>query len=312
MKKTSCFLIILIIVLFISAFNISKAVKAGKMPLGAKVSSYITKPFISVGSYINSGATSFLSYFGNKKSIVNENRRLKEENIRLKAENEALKGIAYKEEEIEKLLNFKEKLKFNHKGARILSYSPTHWYKIATIDLGSKDDIKPGLGVVGEDGFIGQVSEVSQHTSTIESVTGENTAIGGRTPRSGVKGLVIGDGSDNLIFTYLKLGVDIKIGDVVNTYGDGSLIPSGIPIGEITEVKEDKLTNSTVASIKPFSDFNKSDNVFVIISNEKIPIDKEISSSSMSSNKDDTKNTTIKKTERKAKEIEALTNEEDL
>ena len=312
MKKTSCFLIILIIVLIISAFNISKAVKAGKMPLGAKVSSYIAKPFISVGSFIHSGTDGFFSYFSNKKSIINENKKLKEENIRLKAENEALKGIAYKEEEIEKLLNFKEKLKFNHKGARILSYSPTHWYKKATIDLGSKDSIKPGLGVVGEDGFIGQVSEVSQHTSTIESVTGENTAIGGRVERSGVKGLVIGDGSDNLIFTYLKLGVDIKIGDVVNTYGDGSLIPSGIPIGKITEIKEDKLTNSTVASIKPFSDFNKSDNVFVIISNDKIPIREDVNSIPQSYHEDTTEKPIFKEAESKAKEIEVLTNEEDL
>ena len=264
MKKSSCFLIILIIILIISAFNISKAVKAGKMPLGSKVSSYIAKPFVSAGGFIHTEFAGFFGYFGNKKSIIDENNKLKEENIRIKAENEALKGIAYKEEEIEKLLEFKQKLKFNHKGARIISYSPTHWYKKATIDLGSKDNIKPGLGAVGEDGFIGQVSQVSEHTSVIESVTAENTAIGGRVERSGVKGLVIGDGSDNLIFTYLKLGVDIKIGDNVNTYGDGSLIPSGIPIGKITEIKEDKLTNSTVASIKPFSDFNKSDNIFIV------------------------------------------------
>ena len=268
MKGKSCFLIILIIILILSAINMSRLSKANKMPLGPIVASYIAKPFVYTSQNIHNVFSYLAEYFNLKKNIIHENEELKNEIIRLKTENEALKDIAYREEEVEKLLEFKSKIKFNHKSARILFFSPTHWYKKATIDLGAKDHIKPGCGVIGEEGLIGQVSQVAENSSIIEAVTAEETAIGGRVERSGVKGLIIGDGSDTLIFTYLKLGVDLKIGDIILTYGDGSLIQSGIPVGTITDIKEDSLTNSTVASIKPFSDFNKSNIVFVVIAKE--------------------------------------------
>ncbi|MBQ0105487.1 MAG: rod shape-determining protein MreC [Armatimonadetes bacterium] len=266
MKKKSCLFIIILIIFLISAINVSKSIKEGKMPIAKKVCAYISVPFVSLGNNIGALSGNTKIFFTDKQKLRDKAEKLEEENIRLKAENETLKALAYKTEELEKLLDFKQKGIFESKGAEVLYYSPSHWFKNAVIDFGEEDGARKGFAVVGKDGFIGQIKETSKHLSVIESVTSENTAIGGTLRRNGTKGLVMGDGSEVLIFTYLKYDADINMGDTVITGGEGDLIPSGIPIGKIIGIKRDKLTNSSVASIKPFSEFNNSDNILIMLS----------------------------------------------
>lgn len=275
MKKNSCFTFIIIIIAIIAVFNIMRCVKVGSMPLSQKIASYIAIPFVATGNAFTTVGENIHIFFANKTKVNRELAQLRQENSILRQKIEDLKPKAENTARLEKIMQFREATVFDSKGARLLYFSPSHWYKEAVIDIGEKEGVKPGFVALTEEGIIGQITAVSKHTSVIESITCENTAIGGMITRSHIKGLVIGDGSKYLQMTYLKSTSDIKKGDTVCTGGDGSLIPTGIPIGKVTEVKIDKLTNSATATIKPFCDFNNIDIFLVVISKSPLLGDSE-------------------------------------
>lgn len=270
MKKQSCLSIIIIIVLIILFVNVYKTINIGKMLHSQIIITYITQPYSVCEVSIKNYCKCVKVFFENKTALNSELNRLNDENIKLKTENKILKSLAYKSSNLEELLELKKSINFKSRGARILYFYPSHWYKKAVIDLGKNDGIVQGYSFISPDGFVGQVCQVSNNSSIIESVTNENTAIGGMVERTNISGLVVGDGTEVLSMTYIKLNSDIKIGDVVSTGGDGELIPIGIPIGKIIKIKEDKLTNSLVAYIEPFVDFNDINNGLVMISEKPL------------------------------------------
>ena len=63
----------------------------------------------------------------------------------------------------------------------------------------------------------------------------------------------------------LPIDSEIKEGDVIMTSGVGMLYPKEIRIGEVTKVEEDKVKVMKSAIVKPYVDFNKLEELFVIV-----------------------------------------------
>jgi rod shape-determining protein MreC len=61
----------------------------------------------------------------------------------------------------------------------------------------------------------------------------------------------------------------IKAGDVILTSGRGFLYPKGIRIGTVTEVNDDKARLTKNAIIQPFVEFDKLEEVFIIVPKDK-------------------------------------------
>ena len=64
----------------------------------------------------------------------------------------------------------------------------------------------------------------------------------------------------------------IKEGDIILTSGLGSMYPKGIRIGEVTSVEVDNVGIMKKAVVKPYVDFNKLQELFVIVPKEKVDI----------------------------------------
>lgn len=64
--------------------------------------------------------------------------------------------------------------------------------------------------------------------------------------------------------TYVSKESGIEIGDFIETSGSGGIIPSGIYIGKVTEIKDDVTGVSQEAVIKPGVDFSDIDEVMII------------------------------------------------
>lgn len=75
------------------------------------------------------------------------------------------------------------------------------------------------------------------------------------------------DSNDKLLskLYYLPLNSKIKKGDFVLTSGLGGLYPKGIKIGVVINVEEDKGKLVKNALIQPSVDFNKLEEVFVVV-----------------------------------------------
>lgn len=57
---------------------------------------------------------------------------------------------------------------------------------------------------------------------------------------------------------------DVKEGDVIMTSGVGMLYPKEIRIGEVISVEEDKVKVMKNAVVKPYVDFNKLEELFIV------------------------------------------------
>ena len=65
--------------------------------------------------------------------------------------------------------------------------------------------------------------------------------------------------------TYVSKDAGIEIGDYIETSGAGGIIPAGIYIGKVTEVRNDVTGVSQEAIIKPGVDFSNLKEVMIIV-----------------------------------------------
>ena len=69
----------------------------------------------------------------------------------------------------------------------------------------------------------------------------------------------------NLAKVYdLPMDSEVKEGDVIMTSGVGMLYPKEIRIGEVITVEEDKVKVMKNAVVKPYVDFNKLEELFIV------------------------------------------------
>ena len=258
----SCLVIMLILlVIFFAGKFLSNSERSTRLSFVSNFINTLSFPLKKSLVYV----TDFSGKFKIKSTLEKKVKNLEKENERLKFQNLMLKQQVYESPLLEKQLNFKNTINFKNIPARILYYSPTSWFDTAFLNVGTDLGVKKGMGVVNSEGLIGQIISVSKRSSLISSLTEGSSAVGGMIQRTGAKGILKGDFSDFLIFTYLRSDADILMGDICVTSGDGSLIPSGIPIGKVKKIIHDKISDTKTAQIEPFVKFHEIDNVFIAV-----------------------------------------------
>ncbi|MFQ6131847.1 MAG: rod shape-determining protein MreC [Armatimonadota bacterium] len=71
--------------------------------------------------------------------------------------------------------------------------------------------------------------------------------------------------SDDLRLIFLPKEADVRIGDVVLTFGEGEVYPPGLPIGQVTSVEPSRPSDvSRAAVVEPFADFDHLEYVLVV------------------------------------------------
>ena len=154
--------------------------------------------------------------------------------------------------------------------ATVVSRNIGYWYDEITIDKGSKNGIEKGMAVVTPKGLIGQITKVSNYSSTVRLLSNENMS-----DKISVK-INVGDDYvygliskyDSKTNTYTVEGisenVDIsKDADVVTT-GMGTNFPSGLMVGKVKGVTTDNFDLSKVVEVKASVDFDDLDYVTVL------------------------------------------------
>ena len=225
----------------------------------------VMKPFqvLTSGSrlLVNVAARSVRS----RGAIGRENDRLRDENKRLYQEVIRLREEAAQAKRMSAQLGFKEQATERLLAARIISRDASEWFITATIDVGRRDGVRPGQAVVTARGLVGQVFEVSPTSSLIHSVTDRKSGIGAMVQRSRVACLCMGQYPDPPHLTYLSKDADVKPGDIVITSGQGGVIPKGMPIGRVMDVKPESGGFMRGATIRPSVAFDQVEEVFVVL-----------------------------------------------
>jgi len=196
------------------------------------------------------------------KELINKNQELENKLATysdLKEENDRLRGV----------LNFTEERKnYNYIPCDIIEYSGGNFLDGYVVNKGKNDNIQKGMIVIAAQGLVGQVTSVGSNWSIIQSLINENIAVSVMVQSTRDTGYIKGfndSQNKNLAKVYdLPMDSEVKAGDVIMTSGVGMLYPKEIRIGEVTSVEEDKVKVMKSAVVKPYVDFNKLEELFIV------------------------------------------------
>lgn len=222
----------------------------------------------------NRGVKDFVDFFLNYSDVKSENKSLAKENKQLQNE---LTELSDAEEELERLralLDIKDtRTEYDYVGTNVIGYSGANALDGYIVDRGSNDGVEKGMVVIAAEGLVGQVSSVGTNWAIVQSIVNENIAVSvmPETTRENtgiLKGYKDRNGENLAKVSYLPMESEVKEGDVILTAGLGGYYPKEIRVGEVVSVEVDKISVMKSAIIKPYVDFNKLEELMIIVPKE--------------------------------------------
>ncbi len=175
-------------------------------------------------------------------------------------------------EELKKLNDIDTTLTdFTKVSATIIERNKMYWFNTITINKGTNSGIKEDMAVISKDGLLGRITKVSKNTSEVKLITTNDVnhkiSVMIKLENDTIYGIMSGYDSNNniLIVTSVNKEIEIPKDSFVYTSGMGGIFPSGIIIGKIKEMKKDKYDTSKIIEVEPFTDFNNTRFVNVLI-----------------------------------------------
>lgn len=211
-----------------------------------------------------------LDFFLNFSEIKAQNKELISKNQEL--ENKLITYSDLKEENdrLRQILNFtEERDNYNYIACDIIGYSGGNFLDGYIVNKGKNANIQKGMIVIAAQGLVGQVTGVGENWSIVQSLVNENIAVSvmvesTRDATGYLKGFKDSQ-NRNLTKVYdLPMDSEVKEGDVIMTSGVGMIYPKEIKIGEVISVEEDKVKVMKSAVVKPYVDFNKLEELFIV------------------------------------------------
>ena len=171
----------------------------------------------------------------------------------------------------EELYGIKQKnedFKFSY--GTIVSKDAADAYGSFVLNTGSVDGVSAGDSVIYGDYVVGVVKKVNFSTCVVQSILDPRVNIGAFESGTKEYGYVSGDSklyNKGLCkLSGLDTSTSIVSGGIVCTSGAGGVFPNGLIIGEVSAIKNDDVSSSYYAEIKPFVDIDEISDVFVITS----------------------------------------------
>lgn len=218
-------------------------------------------------------------FFVNFKKVKEENDALTAQNAEL--ENKLVEYNRLKEEndKLREVLNYANaNQNYDYLGCNIIGYSGGNISNGYIIDKGTKDGVEKDMVIINSQGLVGKITRSEENFSILQTIVNENIAVAAmiestRESTGIVKGINDGKNRNLISLTNLPINSEIKEGDVILTSGLGRIYPKEIRIGEVVSVETDNVKVMKSAVVKPYVDFNKLEELFVIIPKEKVKYD---------------------------------------
>ena len=152
--------------------------------------------------------------------------------------------------------------------ARVINNSLNLVDNYITLNRGSKDGIRPEMGVVDGNGVVGIVYDTSSHYSRVISVLNSKSSVSCKIVGSEYFGYLKWEYGDSR-YAYLKdlpRHAEFNLGDTVVTSGYSTVFPEGIMIGTVDDMADSNDGLSYLLKVKLATDFGKVSEVRVIAS----------------------------------------------
>ena len=155
--------------------------------------------------------------------------------------------------------------------ARPVNVTTVNANNYITLDKGSLDGIKEGMGVINRSGVVGIISTVSDNYSLVISILNPKLRLSCKLKGSGYFGSLTWDGEspDYAKLEELPRHVDFDKGDTIVTSGYSSVFPEGIMIGVVEEASRQKNDNFNALKVRLSTDYFRLGDVCIIDNTER-------------------------------------------
>ncbi len=265
--KSTGFKILVLVASFLVGFMIYAASVDGIATIPGAVSGAILTPLQSFFSTIGDGLSDFFGGFGGSSALREENAQLQAELNELREQQVELDELRRQNELYKGFLELKEQNPdYKFVDARVIATDPTDIYGNFTIGVGSLGGVSAGNAVITPEGLVGVVYETGLNFAKVRTILDPDlqiSAYDSRTREDGITGGSLEQARQGCTrLNQLERSYTAGVGDYVVTYG--GKYPSGLLIGEITELVQESDGLSTYAVVKPFANISAVSHVFVI------------------------------------------------
>lgn len=150
--------------------------------------------------------------------------------------------------------------------ARVISNTLQRVDNYLTLNVGQRDGIKPGMGVLAASGVVGRVKVVSEHYATVSSLLHSKTTISAKILRDGTFGSIkwLGDDPKHALLDYIPRQNKLVRGDTIVTSGYNAVFPEGVMIGTIDGFRQEPDKNFWTVQVRLATDFSNLTYVYVV------------------------------------------------
>jgi rod shape-determining protein MreC len=220
--------------------------------------------FINSSNYIAGNIYRMQSGITQYFSLRSINEQLMEENTRLRSQ---IPGTYLTTDQ--NVFTFRDTLhqrQFQYINARVINNSVRNRNNHMTLNKGRLHGIRPDMGVIGSNGVLGIVKDVSGNFSSVISLLHSDMQISAKIKKNNHLGTILWEGFDHRKVTmlYIPPHVELEKGDTIITSGFSQIFPEGIAIGVIDEFEVRRGDNFYTIYIELLTDFNKLEYVHVV------------------------------------------------
>jgi rod shape-determining protein MreC len=201
----------------------------------------------------------------NNKTLALENRRLLNELA-------SFQEVARENERLRQIVDFNATMVGRKIVARVVAQDVSPEFRMLRLNKGADQGVESGMAVVALEGIVGRVVRVGSDFCDVLSLLDSSSAVDAILQRNRVRGVIEGQGSQQLSMKYLRRTDPVEENDLIVSSGIGGLFPKGLTIGKVLSVKKKNFGIGQTVEVAPAVDFNRLEEV-TIIDPPKVPLD---------------------------------------
>lgn len=207
---------------------------------------------------VTDAVTGYFSLIGENEKLAKENASL---NARLIKSQQTIQRMAMDSISIPRILD-----QYQFIVAKVINNSVSRPNNYITLNKGSEDGIKPGMGIISPQGVVGRVMVCSPHFATATSLLHSKMLISAQISRINASGSLKwgGNDPDRANLDFIARHLKPKVGDTIRTSEFSNILPEGIHVGVIRKIKLKDDATFYEIEVDLATDFSTLNYVYVI------------------------------------------------
>lgn len=228
---------------------------------------FLTRPVVSTARFWSLSLEEKYQKFKRRQDLEKLYAESLEKNTELNSKLAEFSSVKDENEELRKLLNFKQKMGLEFVTANVIGKNNDGLEKMILINAGSRNGLKNGEAVINGEGIlIGKVASTNRQTAMVRLLSDSQSKVAGTVlNREKSLGVIEGGYGLSIRMKFIPRNEVIVVGDQVITSGLEEGFPKGLLIGEIEAVENEAYQPFQQAVLTPAVDLEKLTVVSVLL-----------------------------------------------